>query len=170
MATAQPFQILATPLLTPALHSRLPEMSRSHRQKNHDGDLRSRQGNLLLRSAHPIPSHPTPPHPSHSILSHPILSHVISAHVDRVCPRTCAVSVGRPHMPPCVVLFLSVGHAMLPRPVPPAAEDYHQQYLAKPGARPYCSAQPLQIALSPISEWVGPNAASSYCLFFGYGL
>ena len=33
------------------------------------------------------------------------------------------------------------------------AEDYHQQYLAKPAARPYCSAQPMQIALTPISEW-----------------
>lgn len=33
------------------------------------------------------------------------------------------------------------------------AEDDHQQYLAKPGARPYCSAQPLQIALPPVSEW-----------------
>ena len=39
-----------------------------------------------------------------------------------------------------------------------AAEDYHQQYLAKPGARPYCSAQPMQIALAPISEWVDAHA------------
>jgi len=33
------------------------------------------------------------------------------------------------------------------------AEDYHQQYLAKPGARPYCSAQPQCVSLPPFSEW-----------------
>eukprot|EP00928_Gymnodinium_smaydae_P028879 TRINITY_DN21904_c0_g2_i1.p2 TRINITY_DN21904_c0_g2~~TRINITY_DN21904_c0_g2_i1.p2 ORF type:complete len:258 (+),score=53.12 TRINITY_DN21904_c0_g2_i1:81-854(+) len=32
-------------------------------------------------------------------------------------------------------------------------EDYHQQYLAKPGARPYCSAQPQCVSLPPYSEW-----------------
>ena len=29
------------------------------------------------------------------------------------------------------------------------AEDYHQQYLARPGSRPYCSAQPSGVALDP---------------------
>jgi peptide-methionine (S)-S-oxide reductase len=29
------------------------------------------------------------------------------------------------------------------------AEPYHQQYLAKPGSRPYCSAQPTGIPLGP---------------------
>lgn len=33
------------------------------------------------------------------------------------------------------------------------AEDYHQQYLAKPGARPYCSAQPQRVSLPPFHLW-----------------
>jgi peptide-methionine (S)-S-oxide reductase len=37
------------------------------------------------------------------------------------------------------------------------AEDYHQQYLAKPGARPYCSAQPTGVQLPPLSEWAPPG-------------
>tara|TARA_B100000768_G_C11185238_1_gene334759 strand:+ start:626 stop:847 length:222 start_codon:yes stop_codon:yes gene_type:complete len=32
---------------------------------------------------------------------------------------------------------------------PPRAE----QYLAKPGARPYCSAQPRQVSLPPFDSW-----------------
>lgn len=32
-------------------------------------------------------------------------------------------------------------------------EDYHQQYLAKPGARPYCSAQPQEVSLPPFESW-----------------
>jgi len=34
------------------------------------------------------------------------------------------------------------------------AEDYHQQYLAKPGARPYCSAQPQEVPLPLYDSWV----------------
>merc|ERR1719343_1787411 len=33
------------------------------------------------------------------------------------------------------------------------AEAYHQQYLASPGARPYCSAQPQGVSLPPFEEW-----------------
>jgi len=36
-------------------------------------------------------------------------------------------------------------------------EHYHQQYLAKPGARPYCSAQPQQVSLPPFESWA-PDA------------
>ena len=32
-----------------------------------------------------------------------------------------------------------------------AAESEHQQYLAKPGSRPYCSAQPTKIKLGPFA-------------------
>jgi len=35
------------------------------------------------------------------------------------------------------------------------AEQYHQQYLSRPGARPYCSASPLGINLTPFESW-GP--------------
>jgi len=33
------------------------------------------------------------------------------------------------------------------------AEDYHQQYLAKPGSRQYCSAAPTNLPVPPIGEW-----------------
>ena len=32
-------------------------------------------------------------------------------------------------------------------------EPYHQQYLAKPGARPYCSAQPQGVSLANFDSW-----------------
>ena len=40
---------------------------------------------------------------------------------------------------------------ILSGPVFYPAETYHQQYLAKPGSRPYCSAQPSGIALEPFA-------------------
>lgn len=42
------------------------------------------------------------------------------------------------------------------------AEDYHQQYLAKPGARPYCSAQPQQVSLPPYDEWAPAALKEKY--------
>jgi len=37
------------------------------------------------------------------------------------------------------------------------AEDYHQQYLAKPGNRQYCSAQPTGVPLPPFDDWAPPH-------------
>lgn len=42
------------------------------------------------------------------------------------------------------------------------AEVYHQQYLAKPGARPYCSAQPQGIALAPYEDWCPEDLVEKY--------
>jgi len=41
-------------------------------------------------------------------------------------------------------------------------EDHHQQYLAKPGARPYCSAQPQVVSLPPVEEWLPKELADKY--------
>jgi len=42
------------------------------------------------------------------------------------------------------------------------AEVYHQQYLAKPGARPYCSAQPQGVSLKPFEEWAPEDLVEKY--------
>lgn len=41
------------------------------------------------------------------------------------------------------------------------AEAHHQQYLARPGARPYCSAQPQQVSLPPFESWCPSSALAS---------
>ena len=53
------------------------------------------------------------------------------------------------------------------------AEGYHQQYLAKPGSRPYCSAMPTQTVLEgfdgadfllPQTIWNGFDWSISHCV------
>ena len=57
-----------------------------------------------------------------------------------------------------------------------AAESYHQQYLAKPGIRPYCSAMPTKVALGrfegctyklPSQVWTNYDWSVSHCVLRG---
>lgn len=56
------------------------------------------------------------------------------------------------------------------------AEPYHQQYLAKPGSRPYCSAQPSGVRLEPFEGadfrldprvWQAYDWSVSHCVLRG---
>ncbi|CAE7941054.1 msrA1 [Symbiodinium sp. KB8] len=42
------------------------------------------------------------------------------------------------------------------------AEDWHQQYLAKPGSRPYCSAMPQEVSLPSFSQWATPSLTAKF--------
>merc|ERR1711957_108733 len=42
------------------------------------------------------------------------------------------------------------------------AEDYHQQSLAKPGERPYCSAMPQEVHLPSFDSWATPALQEQY--------
>eukprot|EP00959_Pyramimonas_sp_CCMP1952_P360456 7548526-Pyramimonas_sp.AAC.1 len=56
--------------------------------------------------------------------------------------------------------FGEITTEIIPAPEFYYAEDYHQQYLAKPGARPYCSAQPTGIPLG--SEFIPKEMAEKH--------
>ena len=56
------------------------------------------------------------------------------------------------------------------------AESYHQQYLAKPGSRPYCSAMPTQVSLNdfsgsefklPKTVWTNYDWSLDHCVLRG---
>jgi len=56
------------------------------------------------------------------------------------------------------------------------AEAYHQQYLAKPGSRPYCSAQPSGVPLGPFpgasyrlpaAVWLAYDWSVAHCVLRG---
>eukprot|EP00516_Mucochytrium_quahogii_P006580 CAMPEP_0203754370 /NCGR_PEP_ID=MMETSP0098-20131031/7973_1 /ASSEMBLY_ACC=CAM_ASM_000208 /TAXON_ID=96639 /ORGANISM=" , Strain NY0313808BC1" /LENGTH=241 /DNA_ID=CAMNT_0050645337 /DNA_START=72 /DNA_END=794 /DNA_ORIENTATION=+ len=47
------------------------------------------------------------------------------------------------------------------------AEEYHQQYLARPGNRQYCSAAPLDINLKNYQEWLPEKFKQNYTPILG---
>ena len=56
------------------------------------------------------------------------------------------------------------------------AEAYHQQYLVKPGSRPYCSASPTAVLLGdfpgadyklPATVWENYDWSQNHCVLFG---
>eukprot|EP00241_Pyramimonas_parkeae_P010678 CAMPEP_0114252226 /NCGR_PEP_ID=MMETSP0058-20121206/15720_1 /TAXON_ID=36894 /ORGANISM="Pyramimonas parkeae, CCMP726" /LENGTH=230 /DNA_ID=CAMNT_0001366139 /DNA_START=267 /DNA_END=959 /DNA_ORIENTATION=- len=56
--------------------------------------------------------------------------------------------------------FPAITSEIIPAPTFYYAEDYHQQYLAKPGARQYCSAQPTGVQLG--GDWVPADMAAAH--------
>eukprot|EP00238_Polyblepharides_amylifera_P015722 CAMPEP_0196579574 /NCGR_PEP_ID=MMETSP1081-20130531/22980_1 /TAXON_ID=36882 /ORGANISM="Pyramimonas amylifera, Strain CCMP720" /LENGTH=250 /DNA_ID=CAMNT_0041899201 /DNA_START=262 /DNA_END=1014 /DNA_ORIENTATION=- len=56
--------------------------------------------------------------------------------------------------------FGAITTEIIPAPTFYYAEDYHQQYLAKPGARPYCSAQPTAVQLG--YDWIPGDMAAKH--------
>eukprot|EP00568_Trieres_chinensis_P010210 CAMPEP_0183294314 /NCGR_PEP_ID=MMETSP0160_2-20130417/2704_1 /TAXON_ID=2839 ORGANISM="Odontella Sinensis, Strain Grunow 1884" /NCGR_SAMPLE_ID=MMETSP0160_2 /ASSEMBLY_ACC=CAM_ASM_000250 /LENGTH=328 /DNA_ID=CAMNT_0025455617 /DNA_START=48 /DNA_END=1034 /DNA_ORIENTATION=+ len=42
------------------------------------------------------------------------------------------------------------------------AEPYHQNYLSKPGSRPYCSAQPQGVSLADFNSWCPEDLKGKY--------
>lgn len=65
--------------------------------------------------------------------------------------------------------FGEITTEIIPAPTFYFAEDYHQQYLAKPGSRPYCSAQPTGVPLG--NSWAPdsdkPQIPDSFWAEFG---
>jgi peptide-methionine (S)-S-oxide reductase len=68
----------------------------------------------------------------------------------RTAAATRAVSAVHPSQPPphCRTPHRPTPHCRTPPPCFVA-----EQYLAKPGARPYCSAQPQRVSMPPFAEW-----------------
>jgi peptide-methionine (S)-S-oxide reductase len=88
------------------------------------------------------------------------------AHASREAYGELLAAAGRP--------VITTEIASSPRFFP--AEEYHQQYLAKPGSRPYCSAQPSGLLLGdfpgadyhlPASVWQAYDWSIPHCVLRG---
>ena len=71
--------------------------------------------------------------------------------MQRVAARPACQRCARlllPGLSPLFILHRPTPHCRTPPPCLIA-----EQYLAKPGARPYCSAQPQRVSMPPFAEW-----------------